>query len=106
LDSLELFAIIALIIVVLGIVAWYLWSIGWALTKRPLTGPESLIGKTGVVITPPEQIKTGEVNIDGIIWKAKLSDEEQSDATGIANGDKVVVVGYSALTVVVKKTKS
>src|SRR5690349_58454 len=105
-DSLELFATIILIIVVLGIVAWYLWSIGWALTKRPLTGPESLIRKTGVVVTPPEQNKTGEVNIDGIIWKAKLSDDEQSDTTRIASGDRVVVVGYSALTVVVKKTKS
>jgi membrane protein implicated in regulation of membrane protease activity len=106
LDSLELFAIIVLIIIVLGIVAWYLWSIGWALTKRPFTGPESLIGKTGVVITPPEQNKTGEVNIDGIIWKAKLSDDEQMGTARIAIGNKVVVVGYSALTVVVKKTKS
>ena len=92
-----------MILVVVAILGWYLWSVKWALLKKPVTGPESLIGKTGSVVAPMERGKLGEVNIDGIIWKAKLPEDVESHNSKLAIGDQVVVVGYSALTVVVRK---
>ena len=96
--SLETVAIIALIILVAGIVGWGLWSVVWALKKKPVTGSESLVGKNGVALQDFNPDDTGEVTVDGIIWKARVS-----DGSKISKGDSVTVVGYSELTVSVKK---
>jgi membrane protein implicated in regulation of membrane protease activity len=104
LDSGELLAIAVAITVVAAILGWYLWSIKWALFRKPFTGPESLIGKTGAVVAPFERGTMGEVNIDGIIWKAKLLEDVESHNSKLLAGESVVVVGYAALTVIVRKS--
>jgi membrane-bound ClpP family serine protease len=96
--SFEEIAIVVLIILVIGIVGWGLWSVVWALTKKPVTGSEALVGKGGVAIQDFHPDNMGEVTIDGIIWKARAS-----DGSKISKGDSVIVVGYSELTVSVKK---
>jgi membrane-bound ClpP family serine protease len=96
--SLETIAIAVLIILVVGIVGWSLWSVKWALKKKPVTGSESLIGKSGIALQDFKLDKTGEVTVDGIIWKARVS-----DGSKISKGDSVTVLQYSELTVTVKK---
>lgn len=101
LGTFDLFSIALLIIVGAGVVALYFWWIGRAIFKKPLTGEEALLGKHGTVsadVTPEE---SGEVTIDGIIWKAKLS-PEAGDKT-ISKGEPVVVVRVSALTLIVER---
>ena len=104
LDNLELLAVILVIILAAGILGWYLWSIEWALFKKPMTGSEALIGKIGVAVTDLKSDDVGEVNIDGIIWKAMVSRDVDSNLSRILKGDSVVVVGFSALKLVVKKS--
>ena len=99
--SLETIAIVVLIILVVGIVGWGLWSVVWALKKKPVTGWESLVGKSGIALQDFNPDDTGEVTVDGIIWKARVS-----DGSKISKGDLVTVVGYSELTVTVKKILS
>jgi len=69
-----------------------------------MTGSEALIGKKGVAATDLKSDNVGEVNIDGIIWKAMVSRDVDSDLSEISMGDSVVVVGFSDLTVKVKKS--
>jgi len=97
--SLETIAIAVLIILVVGIIGWGLWSVRWALKKKPVTGSESLIGKNGLALRDFNPDNTGEVTVDGIIWKARVS-----DGSKISKGDSVTVLEYSELTVTVKKT--
>jgi len=99
--TLEVIAIAVLITLVVVIVGWGLWSVRWALTKKPVTGSESLVGKSGVAVRDFNSDKMGEVNVDGIIWKAKVS-----DGSKISRGDLVTVVEYSELTVTVKKASA
>ena len=107
-DAFEWFAVAVLVIMVSGIALWYLWSVEWALTKKPVTGAESYVGKVGVATRDFTTSEGGEVSIDGVIWKAKVlgsSDEIMADsATGISRGDSIVVVGVSSNTLVVKKS--
>jgi membrane protein implicated in regulation of membrane protease activity len=105
LDTLDVIAIVAVIVVIVVIVGWYLLSIKWALFKKPLTGPESLIGKTGSVISRIERERSGEVNIDGVIWKATVPDDVEAHNSKLSVGETVVVVGYSSLTIVVRKAE-
>ena len=90
--STEAIAIAVLIILVVVIVVWGIWSVVWALKKKPVTGPEALIGKSGVAVQDFKPDNTGEVTIDGIIWKARVSDGSKT-----SKGDSVTVVGYSEL---------
>jgi membrane protein implicated in regulation of membrane protease activity len=98
-DGLDAALLGLLIILVAGIAGWYLWSVRWALTTKPMTGPEALVGKSGVAIEDFNLDNTGEVNIAGIIWKARTSDDAK-----ISKKDPVIVIDYSDLSVVVKKT--
>ena len=101
LGTFDFLAIALLIIVGVGVVALYLWWIGWAIFKKPLTGEEALLGKHGTAsadLTPEEG---GEVTIDGIIWKAKLSPEAGNKT--ISKGEPVVVVRVSSLTLIVDR---
>lgn len=90
-----------LIILLAGVVAvfvgLYVWWIAPVLFKRKaITGVEALVGKEGIVISDitPEG---GEVNVDGIIWKARSVDGT------IPVSEKVSVTGVSSLTLIVKR---
>ena len=94
-------SIILLIAFVIVIVALLLYFVIWALFKKPVTGIESLKGKLGVAVTDLVEKEVGEVSVDGVIWKAKISDS----GTGlrISKGDTIIVVGISALTLLVQR---
>ena len=66
-----------------------------------MTGVESLKGKLGVVVTDLTEKDAGEVSLDGVIWKAKIS--ESGTGLRISKGESVVVVGISSLTLFVKR---
>ena len=91
-----------------GIALWYLWSIEWALTKKPVTGAESFVGKEGIATRDFGSPEGGEVIIDGVIWRAKVLDDSKGqfynyDPKSISRGDSVVVVEMTSNTLVVKK---
>ncbi|MGA2874166.1 MAG: NfeD family protein [Nitrososphaerales archaeon] len=93
--------IILLIVFVIIIVALGVYFVVWALLKKPDTGVESLKGKLGVALTDLIGKNIGEVSIDGVIWKARIS--ERGAALPISKGDSVIVVGVSALTLLVQR---
>ncbi|HWF33998.1 MAG TPA: NfeD family protein [Solirubrobacteraceae bacterium] len=67
--------------------------------RRVRTGPEGLVGRVGVVQswgTP-----TGRVQVDGALWKARLSWPED-EAQELHVGDSVVVERLSGLTLAVR----
>jgi len=103
LDSAELLGLAIVITALVAILGWYLYSMKSALLSKHVTGPESLIGKSGIVVAPISRSKMGEVNVDGIIWKARVTDDVDSYKSGLSIGDSVVVVGYADLTVVVER---
>ena len=107
LDVVEWILVAALVIMVVGMVIWYLWSIEWALTKKPMTGPESMVGKEGIAVADFSSTGEGEVNIDGVFWKAKLQLSSNVGAASpfvpVSKGDQLVVVGSSSVTLVVKR---
>jgi membrane-bound serine protease (ClpP class) len=92
LEELELF-----IVVVVGIVGglYIRWIIGPLRRKRALTGPESLVGKTGTAIT--DLNPKGEVRVEGIVWRAKSASEV------IKSGEAVKVKSIEELLLVVEK---
>lgn len=104
--SFDLLAIAILIIVLGAIIGLYLWWIGWAIFKKPLTGEESLLGKQGIAATNLTPTEGGEVSVDGIIWKATLSLEGKDQRTDkmIMKGESVVVVRVSSLTLIVERS--
>ncbi|MEB2793496.1 MAG: ATP-dependent Clp protease proteolytic subunit [Caldisphaeraceae archaeon] len=63
--------------------------------KKKLAGPESLIGKKGVVVAPLRPV--GEVRVEGIIWRAICS-----SCTAEVN-DIVEVVAIEGIKLIVKK---
>jgi len=90
-----------LIVFVVIVIALSLYFVIWALLKKPVTGVESLKGKLGVVVTDLTEKDAGEVSLDGVIWKAKIS--ESGTGLRISKGESVVVVGISSLTLFVKR---
>ncbi len=80
------------------IAAYYLNWIRRTIRKRPVTGPEAIIGKTGLVVKDlnPE----GEVRIEGIIWKARSLNGNKIDA-----GKEVSVIARDDLTLIVDEKK-
>jgi membrane-bound serine protease (ClpP class) len=93
---------IAIIVILVGaLVVLYLFWMGKAIFKKPLTGVESLVGKRGIAttdITPDG----GEVSVDGIVWKAKLY-SGSGETTMIQRGEPTIVVSVSSLTLLVKR---
>lgn len=71
------------------------WILGPLRKRRKLTGPESLIGKRGVVVSTLSP--TGEVRVEGIIWRARTSSGE------IKEGEPVVVRAIEGLVLLVEK---
>ena len=99
LDPISWIAISILAIVAAGIVAWYLHAVVWALRKKPVTGEESLIGKEGLAVGDFIPSEGGEVNMDGVIWKAKSNDPSEK----ILRGDPIIVLRVSSVTLFVGK---
>jgi membrane-bound serine protease (ClpP class) len=81
---------LGIFIVVGGLLAIYARWISRSLHEKPVTGSESLVGKAGVVVTDLSPV--GEVSVEGITWKAKLSSGQ-----AIKKGETVKVVRRSGL---------
>jgi len=88
---------LGLFLVLGGLLAMYTRWVGKAIRKKPVTGAEALIGKTGIVTQ--ELGPEGDVSVDGIIWKARLTGPSLNKLEG---GARVVVVRRSGLTLEVQ----
>jgi membrane-bound serine protease (ClpP class) len=90
--------IILALVVVIGIVAglYIRWIITPIKRRAKLTGPESILGKTGIAIT--DISPKGEVRVEGIIWRA------QSASVEIKKGEQVSVKSIQGLVIIVEKT--
>jgi membrane-bound serine protease (ClpP class) len=88
------------LLVVFGVIIglYIRWVIGPIRRRSKLTGPESMIGKTGVAIT--DLNPKGEVRVDGEIWRA------ESLSGTIAKGEQVSVKALKGLVVVVEKAQT
>jgi membrane-bound serine protease (ClpP class) len=75
-----------------ALLALYARWVGGSIHKKPVVGSESIIGKTGSVVTGLSP--SGEISVDGIIWKANLVDPHGAP---MAKGDTVRVVSRSGL---------
>lgn len=95
-------AVILLVIFVIVLVAIFIYFVVWALRKKPVTGAEALVGMLGIALTDLKIGGEGEVSIDGVIWRARIGD----DSSIISKNDTVIVMGISALTLLVRKEKS
>ena len=62
--------------------------------RRSLTGPESFINKVGEAISDLKP--SGEIKVDGEIWRARAKSGE------IVKGQKVKVVSYDSITLIVE----
>jgi membrane-bound serine protease (ClpP class) len=87
---------LGLFLIVGGLLAMYTRWVGKAIRKKPVTGSETLIGKTGIVTR--ELAPEGEVSMDGIIWTARLT----GPLNKLQGGARVVVVRRSGLTLEVE----
>jgi membrane-bound ClpP family serine protease len=87
--------IIILIIYILSILFLF-YKIYRVQTRRSAIGPESMIGKRGLVAETldPE----GLIEIEGELWKAMTRSGERIEA-----GEKVVVIGHKGLTLIVER---
>ncbi len=72
------------------------WVLGPLRRRHSIVGPETLIGKKGVVISPLSPEK-GEVRVDGIIWRAR------SISGNLAVGETVRVNRVEGLVLIVEK---
>ena len=84
------------------IVAIGIYFVVWALRRKPVTGVESMKGQSGIVVRDITE-NSGEVSLDGVVWRAKLSDR---DTTVIPKGVSIVVVDVSSLTLVVRRKEA
>ncbi len=75
---------------------YYVRKIFNTMEIKPQAGPESLIGKTGRVVSDLNPV--GEVNIEGIIWKAFME-----DGSFCSKGENVIVTGFENLQLKVRK---
>jgi membrane-bound serine protease (ClpP class) len=80
-----------------GILSMYMRWIGKSIRHKPVTGSETLIGKTGIALW--DLNPAGDVTIDGIVWNARLSGPNIGK---IEKGSRVIVVGRSGLTLAVE----
>lgn len=68
--------------------------------RRALTGAEALVGRVGVVRSPPAPL--GQVLVDGALWRARpLLDEGEA----LHVGDPIVVEHVSGLTLGVRRAE-
>jgi membrane-bound serine protease (ClpP class) len=62
---------LGILLVVGGLLALYARWMGSTIREKPVTGVESMIGKMGIALT--DLTPNGDVSLDGIIWKARIS---------------------------------
>ena len=88
---------LALLLIAGAVLALYARWVARSIRKKPFTGSESLVGKNGTVYSylNPD----GEVTIDGVIWKAKLS---STAPRSLAKGEQIIVKQVTGLTLVVE----
>jgi membrane-bound serine protease (ClpP class) len=87
------------LLVVFGVIIglYIRWVIGPIRRRSKLTGPEAMIGKTGVAITDLKP--KGEVRVAGETWRA------ESLSGDIAKGEAVSVKALNGLVVMVEKVQ-
>ena len=87
------------LLVVFGVIIglYIRWVIGPIRRRSKLTGPEAMIGKTGVAITDLKP--KGEVRVAGETWRA------ESLSGDIAKGEQVSVKALNGLVVMVEKVQ-
>jgi membrane-bound serine protease (ClpP class) len=86
---------LALIAIALAILAAWIFYIGLsAKAVKVKTGKEALIGSKGIAVTDLKP--KGVIRVRGEFWQATAQDR------GIANGEKVEVVGMDGMFLVVK----
>ncbi len=78
-----------------GLVGWAVSAGVRAMLRRPMTGPESMIGQRGIVRAPLEP--EGRVQVDGEIWHAVAEDGP------VPAGETVRVTGVDGLTLKVSR---
>ncbi len=88
---------LGILIVVGALLAVYARWVGASLRKKPVTGSESIIGKTGVVTA--DLSPSGEISVDGIIWNAKYPKDPNQK---IRKGETVKIVSRTGLTLEVE----
>ena len=88
------------LLVVFGVIIglYIRWVIGPIRRRSKLTGPEALIGKSGVAIT--DLRPKGEVRVEGEIWRAETVSGE------IAKGEQVSVKSLKGLVVIVDRVQT
>ncbi|MGH2640008.1 MAG: NfeD family protein, partial [Rhabdochlamydiaceae bacterium] len=90
---------LGIFIVASALVALYARWVGGSIRRKPVTGVESMIGKSGIATTSLDP--DGEVSLDGIVWKAKIS-EGVVQGRSLAKGTRVKVLRVAALTLEVE----
>jgi membrane-bound serine protease (ClpP class) len=71
-----------------------------AARARARTGAEALVGRVGEVRALPAPV--GQVFVDGALWRARPSFDEEEP---IQAGDRIVVEGVSGLTLTVRRAE-
>ncbi len=86
---------VALVLIMVGwfVMSAFLYVVGIrALDRKPIDGPDSIIGKKGIVVQALNP--KGQVKISGELWGAE-SDEN------IDTGEEIIVTGHSGIKLMV-----
>ncbi len=67
-------------------------------SRRPTVGPEALIGARGVVVESSRPAGEALVEVEGELWRAVHTRGE-----ALVRGERVRVVGYRGLVLIVEK---
>ncbi len=67
-------------------------------TRKPAVGPEAIIGARGVVVEPSRPAGEALIEVEGELWRAIHARGE-----ALARGERVKVVGYRGIVLVVEK---
>ena len=88
----------ALVVVGILIGLYIRWIVAPLKRRKKLTGPEAMVGKTGLAIT--NLTPKGEVRVLGEIWQA------ESISGNIQKGEQVTVKSLNGLVVIVERTQN
>ena len=75
-----------------------------ALSKKPASGIQTLIGEKAVVSS--WEVNEGKVYAQGTLWSAQIDPEKYPDGIKLEQGDQVVIIAIDGLTVTVKAINS
>jgi len=87
-----------LLLVIIGAILIFMAYIFLPQLKKPVTGAEGMIGRTGIAVETLNP--TGMVRIKGELWSAESLDNK------IEKGEKVVVENLNGLNLLVKKLQT